>query len=83
MYNHYNICNIPIYFCNINLKHLQHTSEISETLETDSCSMRFQRSGAEVVDVELVGGTDLDRGYCRRMERGRNGTCESVRGHVG
>jgi hypothetical protein len=36
--NHYNICNISIYFCNIHMKHLQHTSE---TYETDTCNMRF------------------------------------------
>ena len=38
VYNHCNICNIPIYFCNIRIKHLQHTSE---TLETDACNMHF------------------------------------------
>jgi hypothetical protein len=26
-YNHFNICNISIYFCNIHVKHLQYTSE--------------------------------------------------------
>ena len=34
MYNHCNICNIPIYFYNIHTKYWQHTSETSETLET-------------------------------------------------
>ena len=33
MYNHCNICNITIYFCNIHMKHLQHTYKTSETLE--------------------------------------------------
>ena len=33
VYKYYNICNIPIYFCNIYMKHLQHFSETSETLE--------------------------------------------------
>jgi hypothetical protein len=28
-----NICNIPIYFCNIHMKHLQHNSKTSKTLE--------------------------------------------------
>jgi hypothetical protein len=41
VYNHYNICNISIYFYNIHMKHLQHTSE---TIETYSCNMRFQRN---------------------------------------
>ena len=34
MYSHCNMCNIPIYFCNIDVKHLQNTFETSETLET-------------------------------------------------
>jgi hypothetical protein len=34
VYNHCNICNILIYFCNIRMKHLKYTSEITETLET-------------------------------------------------
>jgi hypothetical protein len=34
VYNHCNICNIPIYFYNIHMKHLQHTYETSEILET-------------------------------------------------
>jgi hypothetical protein len=29
-----NICNIPIYFCNIHIKHLQHNSKTFETDET-------------------------------------------------
>ena len=30
-----------IYFCNIHMKQLQHTSETSKTLETCACNMRF------------------------------------------
>jgi hypothetical protein len=41
MYSHYNICNIPIYFCNIHIKHLQHAYETPETLKTYSYNMRF------------------------------------------
>jgi Na+-translocating ferredoxin:NAD+ oxidoreductase RNF subunit RnfB len=41
VYNHCNICNIPIYFCNIHTKHLQQTSE---TLETYAYNMCFQRN---------------------------------------
>jgi hypothetical protein len=44
MYKHCNICNITIYFCNIHMKRLQHTSRIFETIETYSCNMRFQRN---------------------------------------
>jgi hypothetical protein len=36
-----NMCNIPIYFCNIHMKHLQHTSE---TIETYSCNMCFEHN---------------------------------------
>ena len=38
VYNHCNICNIPIYFCNIRMKHLQHTYE---TLKIYVCNMSF------------------------------------------
>jgi hypothetical protein len=31
VYSHCNVYNIPIYFCNTNIKHLQHTSEKLET----------------------------------------------------
>jgi hypothetical protein len=41
MYNH---CNIPIYFCNMCVKHLQHTSETYETHETYAYNMRFQHN---------------------------------------
>ena len=41
VYSHCSICNIPIYFCNTDIKHLQHTSETSETYV---CNMRFQRN---------------------------------------
>jgi hypothetical protein len=44
MYSYCNMCNIPIYFCNIHLKHLQHTSETSETIKLYACNMRFQRN---------------------------------------
>ena len=39
MYSHCNICNIPIYFCNIQMKHLQHTSETYERIETYVCNI--------------------------------------------
>ena len=38
------MCNIPIYFCNIDIRHLQHASKIFETLEIDACDMQFQRN---------------------------------------
>jgi hypothetical protein len=40
------------------------------------------RSGTEVADVELGGGTDLGRGRGRWMEHGRDGRCEAAEGGV-
>jgi hypothetical protein len=42
----YNMCIIPIYFCNIYSKQLQHTSETSETLETYICNIGKGKAGA-------------------------------------
>jgi hypothetical protein len=39
----YNHCNIPIYFCNIRMKQLKHTSETTEILETWACNMYKKR----------------------------------------
>jgi hypothetical protein len=39
----YNHCNIPIYFCNIRMKQLKHTSETTEILETWACNMSKKR----------------------------------------
>jgi hypothetical protein len=44
VYGHCYVCNIPIYFCNIDIQHLQHTSKISKTLKIYSYNMRFQRN---------------------------------------
>jgi hypothetical protein len=41
VYSHYKMCNIPIYFCNIDIQRLQH---ISETFETYSFNMWFSPS---------------------------------------
>jgi hypothetical protein len=35
----YNHCNIPIYFCNICVKQLKHTSKASETFQMYTCNM--------------------------------------------
>jgi hypothetical protein len=66
VYSYYNICNIPIYFCNIDIQHLQRISETSETLEIYSCNIRFQRSifllldELTLVDAELYARVELD-----------------------
>jgi hypothetical protein len=41
VYSHRNICNIPIYACNIKMKRLQHPYETSGALETNSYNMGF------------------------------------------
>ena len=41
VYSHSNMCNIPIYFCNIKMKHLQYPDKTSETLETYYCNIGF------------------------------------------
>ena len=63
MYSHCNICNIPIYFCNIHMKHLQHTSETSETLETYTCNMRFSVNPCRRVGWRSIAQWDLALGY--------------------
>jgi hypothetical protein len=52
-----NMCNIQIYFCNIDIKHFQHACETFEILETDACNMRFQRNISLLLCTEwrLVG----------------------------
>ena len=69
VYNHCNICSIPIHFCNIYMKHLQHTSETYEILETYACNVRFQRNISmllgrmeECTHVEFTGGSGLGQG---------------------
>jgi len=68
VYNHYNICNNPIYFWNIHTKHLQYTYETSETLEIYASNMQsiplmFGRMEArrhvEFTGIELDDGVDL------------------------
>ena len=73
MYSHFNMCNVPIYFCNIKMKHLQHIDETSETLETYSCNMGFAWTN---------GGTSV-RMSTRRMDfavRQQHGQLASGRG---
>jgi hypothetical protein len=57
---HCNICNIPIHFCNIHLKHLQHTSE---THETYAYNMSLQCNIALLHgQMELDAGAEVDGG---------------------
>jgi hypothetical protein len=74
VYNHCNICNISIYFCNISLKHLKHLKQTFAThaFKHNICLLLSRNGGlstrssmlrtsAEVAGVNLVGGTDLDK----------------------
>jgi hypothetical protein len=82
----YNHCNIPIYFCNIHIKHLQRTSETPETLKIYACNMWFQcnislllgrmeaRRHVEFTVVELVGGAEL----AAPVEKAMAGSVENV-----
>jgi hypothetical protein len=51
VYSNCNICSILIYFCNIHMKHFQHTSKTSETLATCVFTLFLQ------YDVEQNRGT--------------------------
>jgi hypothetical protein len=83
------MCNIPIYFCNIQMKHMQHLDETSKTLETYVCNMRFQRNVTLVVGrmkklvvVELV-GTKVRGGACNSAVHQRSGEhCATLGEHL-
>jgi hypothetical protein len=62
VYSHYNMCNIPIYFCNIDLQHLQHTSKTLETIAicTFSVASACCLDEWRLVDAELDVGAELD-----------------------
>jgi hypothetical protein len=51
MFSHCNICDIPIYFCNIYTKPLQHISEISTTTETYICNIEGRASCRSILAV--------------------------------
>jgi hypothetical protein len=63
------MCNISIYFCNTNIKHLQHTSGTFEILETYICNTLFsvislcclgmEARRMEFIGVDLVGDAEL------------------------
>jgi hypothetical protein len=64
VYNHRNICNIPIYFCNIRMKTcnvpLKHLTHLKCTLETcivsRCCLLGYLHRGATAVTGGEVGG---------------------------
>jgi hypothetical protein len=58
VYSHCNMCNTSIYFCNIHKKHLQHTAETTEILETYAPSVHFlskmNRGGDRDFDLKRI-----------------------------
>jgi hypothetical protein len=62
------MCNIPIYLCNIDIKHLQHTPETSEILETSLVTCAFSAISPFCLDewrlvvAELDAGTEVSGG---------------------
>ena len=72
LYNRCNIYDIPIYFCNIRINHLQRTSETSETLKTYACNMCFFLSWCLrliVGDVVPAGDDLLLEAWCTPWPR--------------
>jgi hypothetical protein len=68
VYSHCNICNIPIYYCNIYPKHLQYTFETSAIIKTYVCNMGgeakagpFRPSGWEAAACDGVSTTGTGR----------------------
>jgi hypothetical protein len=83
-------------FCNIYTEHLQHNFETSETLQTYSCNIQFQRNisllfgrievhrRVEFTGVELVGSVEIahsgGEGHDRSGGDGRDGSPHSAGG---
>ena len=65
VYNHYNICNILIYFCNIRVKHL-YTSKAFEIFETYAGNMQFQCNISVPLGEEKLIGYGVHRCRARR-----------------
>ena len=63
VYGHCSICTIPVYFCNIHAKHLQHTSKTSETIETYACNIRLQHALSRNISMMLA--AQRERNYAR------------------
>jgi hypothetical protein len=55
MYSHCNMCNIPIYFCNIQMKHLQHSDGHGDVGRKHRSKHRDARTG-RAAHVGVSGG---------------------------
>jgi hypothetical protein len=62
VYSHCNMCNIPIYLCNIDIKHLQHTPETSEILKTSLVTCAFSVISPFCLDEWRLVIAELDTG---------------------
>jgi hypothetical protein len=81
LYNYCNICNIPIYFCNIHLKHLQYISKTPETLSITLLLGQMELAIVELDDSIVVNGGALSSSvHQRRGEHceGEHHLCESM-----
>jgi hypothetical protein len=81
--NIYNMCNIPIYFCNIHMIQLQYTSE---TFETYNCNIG-EREGEPVAGSAMAtGSAGIEAGGGRPEQEKREGgsgvrcSCNVLRG---
>ena len=63
------MCNILIYFCNIDIKHVQHTSETSKTLKTYACNICFQRNIYLLLDDWRLIDAELDASQVAPVEK--------------
>jgi hypothetical protein len=54
------MCSIPIYFCNIDIQHLQHISETSETLKYTIATCAFSIASAYCLDEWRLFNTELE-----------------------
>ena len=73
VYSHCNMCNIPIYFCNILMKHMQHLDKTSETLEIYAYNMRFQYNITLLLGRMELNVVELDDGASSSSVRQRSG----------
>jgi hypothetical protein len=71
MYSHYNMCSIPIYFCNIDIQHLQHLSNFWNILNCTFATCIEPRCGLSTVFI---------RAPAHRSRSRRRGQRASVRG---
>jgi hypothetical protein len=83
-YSHCNMYNIPIYFYNIDIKHLQRTSETYKTLETYAFNAMLLCCLGEwrLVVVEVGGEAEITGTVAARASHQRGGVTRSSSPHL-